>query len=95
MQIGELRDGLSNVELSAKVIEVAEPREVTTKFGTSIAVTEATMEDETGKVTLVLWGKQAEGASVGKSATVKGGFVKSWKGRVQLSVGRGGSVTFE
>ena len=60
MKINELRIGMSNINLNAKVIGISEPREVMTKFGTATTLVEAVLQDESGSIKLTLWGKQAE-----------------------------------
>ena len=47
VKINELKTGMNNLNLKAKVAEMTEPREVMTKFGTVTSLIEATLEDET------------------------------------------------
>ena len=60
MKISELKLGMSNIKLKAKVIEISEPRNVRTKFGYQTRVATATLEDETGRIPLTLWGRQID-----------------------------------
>jgi len=92
MKIEELKAGMNNVNLKAKVAELREPREVMTKFGTSTTITEAILEDGSGSVKLALWGKQSEGIEEGNEVEVTGGFTKEFRDELQLGIGRGGSV---
>ncbi|MBU5557995.1 MAG: DNA-binding protein [Candidatus Aenigmatarchaeota archaeon] len=92
MKINELRPGLNNVALTAKIVEMSEPRQINTKFGTTTTLTEAMLSDESGRIKIALWGQQSEGIEEGATVEVKGGFVKEFKGESQLGIGRGGSI---
>jgi replication factor A1 len=92
MNIGELKAGMSNVNIKAKISELREPREVMTKFGTATSLTEVMLEDDSGTVKLTLWGKQADGLEKDQKVEVLGGFTKEFREEVQLGLGRGGSI---
>jgi len=92
MKIAELRDGMSNISLEASIKDVSEPREVVTKFGTTTKVTEATLEDDTGTITLTLWGDQAAGLAPGVSVSVTNGYTRSWRDKMQLNVPKSGKI---
>jgi len=92
MQINELKAGMNDVKLKAKITELKEPREIMTKFGTTTTLTEATLEDETGTVKLTLWGNQSEGLENEQEVEVTGGFTKEFRDELQLGIGRKGSI---
>jgi len=92
MQINELKPAMNEVNIKAKIIELKEPRDVMTKFGTSTTLTEATLEDETGTIKLTLWGKQAEGLEEGSEIEINGGFTKEFRDELQLGIGKKGSI---
>ena len=92
MQINELKPAMNEVNIKAKIIELKEPREVMTKFGTSTTLIEATLEDETGTIKLTLWGKQAEGLEEGSEIEINGGFTKEFRDELQLGIGKKGSI---
>jgi len=92
VKINELKTGMNNLSLKAKVVEMAEPREVMTKFGTVTSLIEATLEDETGSIKLTLWGKQSEGVEKGKEVEITNAFTKQFRDEMQLGIGRGGSI---
>ena len=92
MKISELKEGMNNVALQAKVVELEAPREVSTKFGSTVLLTVATLVDESGAIKLTLWGDSAKGVEKGSTVKVSGGFVKSFKEELQLSIGRGGEI---
>jgi len=92
MKINELSDGMNNVEITAEVSEVMEPREVMTKFGTTVKLTEIILKDDSGEVKLTLWGDKADGVEAGKSLELKGAFVKNFRDTPQLGIGKTGSI---
>jgi replication factor A1 len=92
MNISELKPGMNNVNIKAKISELKEPREIMTKFGTTIDLTEATLEDESGTIRLALWGKQSEGLEEGQEVEVVGGFTKEFRDEIQLGIGKTGSI---
>ena len=92
MKIEELKSGMNNVNLRAKIVDISEPREVMTKFGTSTVLSVATVEDETGTIKLTLWGNDSNGIEEGKDVEINGGFVKEFRDELQLNVGRKGTI---
>jgi len=93
MKISEIKNGMNNIEISAKVVDISEPRQVMTKFGTQITLTTATLQDESGKsIKCALWGEQSEGVLPGAVVEIKGAFSKEFKGEVQLGIGKTGTI---
>ena len=92
MKINELKPAMSNVAIKAKVSELKEPREVMTKFGNAIILTEAILEDDTGSIKVSLWGEQAEGIQEGSEVEITGAFTKEFRDELQMSIGKRGSI---
>lgn len=92
MKINELKPGMTNVSLTAKVAELSEPRQIMTKFGSQTTLTEAMLSDDSGRIKIALWGTQSEGIEDGVTVEVAGGFVKEFRGEPQLGIGRGGTI---
>lgn len=92
MKINELKLGMNSINLTAKVVEVSEPREVGTKFGYRTQVATATIEDETGRIPLTLWGKQVEEIGEGDTVEITEGYIKEFRGELQLNVPRKGKI---
>lgn len=91
MKIAEIRDGMSNVDFEGEVSEISEPREVVTKFGNTNVAT-AKIKDDSGTISLSLWGKQISLLAVGDKVEIKGGYTRSFRNEVQVSVGKTGSM---
>ena len=92
MKINELRLGMSSINLTAKVVDVSEPRNVRTKLGYQTRVATATIEDDTGKLPLTLWGRQIDEIGQGDTIEVKEGFITEFRGELQLNVPRKGQI---
>ncbi|MEM2341773.1 MAG: OB-fold nucleic acid binding domain-containing protein [Candidatus Bathyarchaeia archaeon] len=94
MKIRELRDGMRKVSLVAKVLEISEPREVTSRFsGETFRVADAIIGDETGTIKLSLWNEQIERVNVNDTIKIENGYVRSFRGERQLNVGKYGKLT--
>ena len=93
MKISELRLGMNKVNLTAKIVEVSEPRNVRTKLGYQTRVATATLEDETGRIPLTLWGRQIDEFGEGDTVEIIDGYVSEFRGELQLNVPRRGKIT--
>lgn len=92
VKINELKLGMNDISLTAKVTQVSEPRGVNTRMGYKTTVATATIEDETGSIPLTLWGKQTEEISEGDNVQIKDGYISEFKGEMQLNVPRKGEL---
>ncbi len=92
MKINELRLGMSNINLTAKVVDVSEPRNVRTRFGYQTRVATATIEDDSGKIPLTLWGRQIDELGEGDTIEITDGYIKEFRGELQLNVPRKGKI---
>ena len=91
MKIGEIKIGMSNISLEAKVIDISEIREVMTRFGRR-NVADALLEDDTGQIKMSLWQDQIDRVKVGDKVSVAGAFVTEFRGNLQLNVPRSGKI---
>ncbi|MCI4345825.1 MAG: OB-fold nucleic acid binding domain-containing protein [Thermoplasmata archaeon] len=81
----------SNATLDATITAISPVRDVTTSRGPA-QVADATLQDDTGTITLTLWGADAKRFTVGQKIHVADGWVKEYRGKLQLSLGRSGSI---
>lgn len=82
----------SNATVEGTITAISPVRDVTTARGPG-RVADATLQDETGTITLTLWGDDAGRYSVGQKVRVTDGWVKDFRGKLQLSMGRTGKIT--
>jgi replication factor A1 len=94
LKINELRDGMRKVDVEANVVEKSDAREVRSRYtNDTYMVADATIEDETGKITLTLWNEQVEQVSVGDRVRIENGYIKSFREILQLNSGKYGTLT--
>jgi replication factor A1 len=91
--IRDLRTGMSHVNLKAKVLEIPKPTLVYTRFGNSAIVTNALIEDETGKIKLCLWNAQIDSVSVGDTIQIENANARAFRGEKQLRLGHKGTLS--
>jgi len=94
MKIKDLRDGMKRVEVEAKVVEKTGPREVLSRYKDVVhRVANATISDGTGNIKLTLWNDQIDQVNVNDSIKIENGYVTSFRGEIQLNVGRYGKLS--
>jgi replication factor A1 len=96
VNIKDLRNGMKRVTVEANVVEKGEPREVRSRYkDETYMVADAVVADETGSIKLTLWNEQIEQVEVGNKVKIDNGYVTSFKGEIQLNVGKFGTMTVE
>lgn len=93
MKIIELKLGMKRVEITAKVIEKSDSREVTTRFGDTSRVATAVVQDDSGTIKLSLWNETIDQVNVNDTVKIENGYVTTFKGETQLNVGRYGRLS--
>jgi len=81
----------SNATIEATITAVSPVRDVTTARGPA-RVADATLQDETGTITLTLWGDDITRYSVGQKVKITDGWVRDFRGKLQISMGRTGRI---
>lgn len=92
MKISDLKVGMADVNLKVKIIELKEPREIMTKFGSVTTLTEAVLQDDTATIKLTLWGKQSDGIENNQEVEIENGFIKEFREELQITLGRKGTI---
>jgi replication factor A1 len=91
--IKDLRTGMTHVNLKAKILEVAEPKHVVTRYGNHASVAKALIADETGTIKLCLWNGQIAAVSAGDTVQIENAQVSAFRGERQLSIGKTGTLS--
>lgn len=94
MKIAALKPGMRRVDVTGKIVSIETPREVQTKFGPRQVAT-ATLQDESDSVKLTLWNESISKVTEGDTVEIQNGYVESFRGELQLNVGRYGRLTVE
>ena len=96
MKIGELRDGAKRVDIEAQVVEKESTREVQSRYkDETYRVASAVVGDDSGNIKLTLWNEQIDQVRVGDKIRIENGYVTSFRGEIQLNVGKFGKLTVE
>ena len=82
---------MGNIELTATVVEKADVRTFE-KFGKQGRVCNATLQDDTGKVSLTLWNDDVDKVNTGDTVKITNGWANEYQGEVQLSTGKFGTL---
>lgn len=85
--IRDVRPGMNHVNLKAKILEVAEPRRVVTRYGNYANVAKALIADETGTIKLCLWNEQIDSVCVGDTVQIGNARASTFRGERQLTLG--------
>lgn len=94
MKIIDLKNGMKQVNVEAKVVEKTATREVMARYkNEKYRVATAVIADETGKIKLTLWNEQIEQVNEDDKVTVENGYVTSFRGEIQLNIGKYGTLT--
>ncbi len=91
MKISELTPGTGNVELEAEVVGLEKPREIN-KNGRLLRVASATLKDDTGTISLVLWNEAIDKVQEGSKVRISNGYVNTWQDKLQLTLGKFGKM---
>jgi replication factor A1 len=92
MKISELKPGDGNVSVEGTIVGLEPPRELN-KMGRVLRVTNATLKDDSGSITIVLWNDNINKVQEGSFVNVENGYVNSWQNQMQLTLGKFGKLT--
>lgn len=93
--LSALSDGLNRVVAEGTIVEKGYARQVRGRRGSGPSlVANATLEDVSGSVVLVLWNEQIRSVNIGDKVRIENGYVSSYQGIRQLNIGRGGKLIF-
>ena len=96
LEIKDLRDGMKRVSVEGRVVEKGNTREVRSKYkDETYRIADAMVADETGSIKLTLWNEQIEQVNVDNIIKIENGYVTSFRGEIQLNVGKFGKMTIE
>ncbi|HEV8405951.1 MAG TPA: DNA-binding protein [Nitrososphaera sp.] len=93
MKINELKAGMRNVSIVAKVDSMGEPRTVNLRAGGTNTVADAIVSDETGTIKLSLWGDDINKIQAGDRLSIENGYINTFKGENSISIGKFGKMT--
>ena len=87
-QIGDLQFGFRGLSFKARVVKKSTVRAVTSRDGTPLLVCDVTLSDGTGEIPLAVWNSQIGTVSEGDLVQIENASVRSFRGKIQLSLSR-------
>lgn len=92
--VADLRPSMKSVNITFKVVEKGEAREVTSrKDGETHRVLDAVVGDSTGVVALSLWDDSIDTVDADKSYRLENGYTSLFQGHLRLNIGRYGTLS--
>jgi len=91
--VRDLKPGMSHVNISVKVLNTSESRQVVTSAGVDHEILDLEVGDKSGSIKLVLWDEKIiANLKEGDMVKIENGFVTSFKGVWRVNVGRYGTI---
>ena len=91
--IKDLRPGMTKVNLKAKILEIAEPQRVVTRYGNNANIVKVLIGDESGTIKLCLWNEQIDNVIKGDTVQIENAHASAFRGERQLALGKKGTLT--
>ncbi|MFX1563041.1 MAG: hypothetical protein ACFFDP_07010 [Promethearchaeota archaeon] len=91
MKVNELTQQSRRVDIRLRILKIEPAREVSTRYGKARVMT-ALAGDETGTIKLSLWNDDIDQIGEDVIVEIKNGFVKAFRGELQLSAGKFGEL---
>jgi replication factor A1 len=87
---------MKRVSVEGRVVEKGDTHEVRSKYkDETYRIADAMVADETGSIKLTLWNEQIDQVDVDNIIRIENGYVTSFRGEIQLNVGKFGKMTIE
>lgn len=91
--VAELRPFMKSLNITFKIVEKGEAREVTSrKDGETHRVVDAIVGDSTGVVLLSLWDDMIDTSETDKTYRLEKGYTSLFQGHLRLNIGRYGEI---
>ncbi len=95
--IANIKDGMNDINLAARILDIADVRTFQNKKGGTGKVCNITIGDETGKIRMTLWNEKVElleGLEVDDNIEIVGGYskVNNFNDQVEVQVGNNSSI---
>ncbi|NHJ33491.1 MAG: single-stranded DNA-binding protein [Asgard group archaeon] len=93
MKIVDLKADMRNVDVRFRVIEKGEIREIQSRDGKTLNLSEAEVGDSTGRIYLTLWDQSIELLENEDLGEVRNGFIKVVRNELRLNIGKYGELS--
>ena len=95
MRLADLRPGMEHMDFKVRVIKLNEVRKIKTYSGIEHTLVEGEVADDSGNVSFTVWNEkiaELEGIEIGGLVEMRNCFITSFRGIIQINVGRDSSV---
>ncbi len=93
MKIKDVNSEVKLVNLKAKVVKKPIAKTVYSRFGNNpLGLSTSTISDDTGSIKMPLWNNQINMVSIGDTIQIENGRVRTFRGELQVSVGKAGKL---
>ena len=92
MKIAQLQADMRNIDIRFRVLKKGEIREIDSRDGKELKLSEVEIGDDTGRIYLTLWDQSIEMLDEGDIGEVKNGFIKVVRNELRLNVGKYGEL---
>ena len=94
MKIEELKEGMKRVNVVGKIVQKSDTREVRSRYkDETYRVADALIDDDSGTIKLTLWNEQIDRVNVNDRVKIENGYITTFRGEIQLNVGRYGTLS--
>jgi len=93
VNVRDLKPGMSHINITVKILEVSESKQMVTSAGIEHEILELNVGDKSGSIKLVLWDEKIiPNLKTCDQVKIENGFVTSFKGAWRINVGRYGEA---
>jgi len=92
LKISSIKPGQKGLVLTGKVPKVSSPIDIRTRYGPARVAT-ATLEDDSGAISLNLWRAQIDLVKLGDLVKVENAFVNTFRENLELNLGADGRIS--
>ena len=92
MRISELTTGQKNISIGGIVSYIGQPREVTLKSGETETVTSITLQDDSGSISVNIWGSLVDNIKLNSEIRIEKGYFNEFRDNLQFNLGYYGKI---
>jgi len=85
LDISQLRFGMTGINVIGEILEIPAPKQVTTRWGSLVSVSNIKIADKTGSIRLSLWNEQIKMFNVGDTVKINNCSVSRFGNEPQLT----------
>lgn len=91
-QISHALNMRSGINVAGQISSIGEVRTVNLKSGGTVDTANAVLQDDSGKITLTLWGDDIPKVKVGSLVKVTNGYTNTFRDEISLTKGKFGKL---